>query len=101
MVPTIGRRMYFHAVHPAKYGLTCLDVTQPFDAGVIFVHTDTTVNLQVTDHTGVIKNFHRVEVMQDSHTRLLHDDYWVEWMPYQKEQAAKAKVQLPVSDATA
>lgn len=88
LVPTIGRRMYFFTHKHSQFGLVSLDVTAPFDAGVLFVHPDGTVNLQVTDHVGTTVAFEFVEVLEN-HEDGWEKPFWVEWMPYQKEQAAK------------
>lgn len=98
MVPTIGRRMYFFTEHPEKFNLTSLDATQPFDAGVIFVHPDGSVNVQVTDHVGKTKTFELAEVLHD-HEAGWEKPFWVEWMPYQKEQAAKQEARSLSDDS--
>lgn len=95
MVPTIGRRMYFFTKHPEKFNLTTLDATEPFDAGVIFAHPNGWVNVQVTDHVGNTKTFEFVEVLHE-HEAGWEKPFWVEWMPYQKEQAAKQETKSPV-----
>jgi len=101
MVPTISRHMWFFAVSGmrAANGGTILDDTQPCDAVVVFVHNDTSVNIIAYDHIGEAATIENVYVRQDP-DKLLYDgslmnatgkvhEYWVEWMPYQKQVAAE------------
>jgi hypothetical protein len=88
MKPTIGRRLWFFmSINQAlAHGLSKLS-EQPFDAGVIYVNETGTVNLQVTDHMGAVRNFLAVPIVTEPEDH--GHPYWAEWMPYQKEQAAK------------
>lgn len=111
LVPTIGRRMYFFCSDAvlSSEDLSAIDSHSPFDAGVIYVHDPETVNVMVTDHEGNMVAVTKVHVRQDHETReeggdlkLWVDgellDYWVEWMPYQVQAAAKeAPADTPTS----
>jgi hypothetical protein len=89
--PTIGRRLWFFASNLEGV----MDQSQPFDAGVIFVHGGGLVNLDVTRHDGTKLVATSIEVHdpetqtptqhnpmgQDAHS--MGGAYAV-WMPYQK-----------------
>ncbi len=59
---------------------------QPFDATIIYVWSDTCVNLRVTDHAG--NDFTRTSVSVNAGDGVLPR---AEWMDYQKGQAAKTE----------
>lgn len=92
-VPTIGRRVWFFASETTceNFGLTRLETCTPFDAGVLYVHLDGTVNVQVTDHLGATAFFEYVELVQDVPTEetAKTKEYWCEWMPYQTKKHAE------------
>lgn len=95
LVPTIGRRMYFFCSTTLmeEQGLVCLSPDAPFDACVIYVHDESHVNVQVTDHEGNIFAATDCPVVTDDNREYtlqakLH--YWVEWMPYQVQAAKDA-----------
>lgn len=46
--PTIGRRIWYWPLPNER----ALDGTQPFDAGIVYVHSDTLVNLAVKNEYG-------------------------------------------------
>jgi hypothetical protein len=84
IVPTIGRVVWYF---PSDDDLNRLGMIkhgdQPFDAHVIYVWSDTCVNLVVFDHAGY--QFTKTSVainVEGASPR-------AEWMPYQREQAAK------------
>ena len=92
--PTIGRRVWFWTGGMENVR----DQAQAFDAGVIFVNGDGTVDLSVTDHTGlqllrrsVPLGDARREGPPDAHNHG-HGDY-ATWMPYQQAQHAKQQAQ--------
>jgi hypothetical protein len=110
LVPTIGRRMYFFCSDGVlgAEDLTALDSHSPFDAGVIYVHDAQTVNVLVTDHEGNMVAVTHVHVRQESDAMVGSPDfglwvdgelilYWVEWMPYQVQAAAKEAENNPTS----
>lgn len=92
MKPTIGRRMYFFCTPEfrASHFLTYIDPELPFDAGVIYANEEGThVNVVVTDHSGMTMVKRQVPVVTEPEDH--GHSHWVEWMPYQKEQAAKVE----------
>ncbi|RGD90634.1 hypothetical protein DYI96_10345 [Acinetobacter sp. SWAC57] len=54
------------------------------DAGIVYVHGDTMVNLIVTDHIGNTHAINSVALVGESDGN--SHAMWCEWMPYQKEQ---------------
>lgn len=84
ITPTVGRRVWFWPGNTAgRYN--CVDPKQPFDAGVLFVHDDRTVNLLVTDHLGFQFTVREATLLQDDDPA--PDGPCAAWMPYQKGQA--------------
>ena len=47
-IPTIGRRVWYHPLAIER----SIDGTQPFDAGICYVYSDTMVNLAVKNEYG-------------------------------------------------
>lgn len=96
MIPTIGRRVwYWPTAEEAVIG--SIDPTQPFDAGVVFVHAPgnavPVVNLVIAKHNGGQVFFKEGVELFTPHVSGL--DYaglggYATWMPYQVAQAAKA-----------
>lgn len=92
--PTIGRRIWYWPgtkdlafLGPAMHAI---DRAQPFDAGVIFVWSDSCVNLQVTDHAGGIWFREKVRILQEGESDSTLDSAGVaQWMHYQVGQAAR------------
>jgi hypothetical protein len=84
IVPTIGRVVWYF---PSDDDLSKLGMNkhgeQPFDAHVIYVWSETCVNLVVFDHEGYM--FAKTSVPINLEGQSPH----AEWMPYQREQAAK------------
>lgn len=101
--PTIGRRIWYwpgsidtdmdsvarmHVIEPNAEQ----PAPQPLEAGIIFVHSDTRVNLQVTDHMGGIWFRERVRILQEGDDHGEHEFLGVaQWMHYQAGQAAREK----------
>lgn len=85
--PTIGRRLWYWPSESDKRSTCYLPSAepQPFDAGVVFVHDDHTVNLLVTDHIGRIHSRTAVHLAQPGED-VPYDGY-AAWMPYQIGQA--------------
>jgi hypothetical protein len=84
IVPTIGRVVWYF---PSEDDLSKLGMIkhgdQPFDAHVIYVWSETCVNLLVVDHAGYTFTRTSVPINVDGASPR------AEWMPYQREQAAK------------
>lgn len=104
--PTIGRRVHYW---PSQGDLDCsfsvtrvsyLDVKQPCDAGVVFVHNDRCVNLQVNDHSGTIHRRPAVRLVQPGDEPAMDGEAVCTWMPYQLEQASKDSPTQPPPEPT-
>jgi hypothetical protein len=80
ITPTIGRVLWFWLNREKQ--------SQPFDSHVCFVNDDGTVNLAYHDALGNLETALSVKLLQDSDEPSNGPE--AEWMPYQKEQAAKA-----------
>jgi hypothetical protein len=85
-IPTIGRRIWYWPDADSTQ-LTIEDFNQAFDAGVIFVQPDGTVNLVVTDHTGDQEVLESVVITDEATPGC------AQWMPYQEKQAAKQEAE--------
>ena len=104
--PTVGRKVWFR---PSKYDqqgpvpMQCA-VGHPLDATVIAVHGDRCVNVLVTDMVGRQFPVLSVTLVHDGENPPADGEgvpfgRYVEWMPYQKGQAAKdASSALPLVD---
>lgn len=84
--PTIGRKVWYWPHEDG--GLNVYDANQACDATVVYVWSDTCVNLRVTDHAGNTVARTSVRLVQDEErpARQSH----ATWMPYQLGQAARA-----------
>lgn len=93
-IPTIGRRLYYWPTqgelsdatqaHRNAALFNHIDADSPFDAGVVFVHSPTSVNLVVTDHFGKSLIRLQVPLIQDGPRA---EGGFCEWMPYQVANA--------------
>lgn len=84
IVPTIGRRVWYYPDSEEIIDtepMICLKESQPFDAGVVFVHNDTLVNLVVTDHSGYVHRRTSVTLVQPGQEPPA--GAYCTWMPYQ------------------
>jgi len=84
-VPTIGRRIWYWPAtneDDSAEGI-CLDNSQPYDAGIVYVHADGTVNLGITDHTGDYFTNENVNITDEATPGC------AQWMPYQEKKAAE------------
>jgi len=89
IVPSVGRRVHFYpnAEHQALLGV--FDPSQPCDAGVLYVHNERSVNLEVTGPSGTKLALQHVQLAQENDA-IAEGDSYAAWMPYQHAQAAKA-----------
>ncbi len=86
--PTIGRVVYYFAKDEvAANGIEIYDYSKPLDAHIVYVWSDTCVNLAGFGHDG--KPFIRTSVAINAGGAEAGHSAWAEWMPYQVGQAAK------------
>lgn len=106
--PTVGRKVWFipsdYAVSIDGYKMLMDDSgnTQPLDATIIGVHTDSIVNLHIIDTEGNAYFGDSITLFNGSPS-LEADESYAMWMPYQVTQAAKDQggvVQSPVGIVT-
>jgi hypothetical protein len=87
--PSIGRVVWFW---PGSFDAALgnfSDKSQPLAAIVAYVWSDTMVNLAVFDPNGVSHNRTSVTLWQGDGERPA--EFFAEWMPFQKGQAAKTE----------
>lgn len=86
--PTVGRKVHFYPngfqPHSNPYAI---NIDDPMDADVVFVWGDRMVNVTVRDHIGQVHAFTSVTLRQPDDDSPEHGNPYVEWMPYQAEQA--------------
>lgn len=98
MKPTVGRKVWFWlGKEPMAHRVgNCLDMHQPFDATITYVHPGgARVNLAVLDHVGTHFTTHRVLLQDpseggDAHGGNEETEGLATWMPYQVGQARAA-----------
>ena len=87
--PTIGRKVwYFVNSAEGLNGIHSNDLSTPLDANIVYVHSDTCVNIAGFDHNGT--PFARTSVPINIENGG-GASAWVEWMPYQVGQAKAAE----------
>lgn len=86
-MPTVGRKVWFWPSENETF-MNCIDHEQPFDATVLFVHNERSINLLVVDHRGHAHAQHSVALIQEGDAKP-EDEAYAEWMPYQIKQHAK------------
>lgn len=92
--PTIGRKVWFY---PSAHSFTdsganevfVTDPEQPLDATIVYVHSDTMLNLRVSDQNGGTHGVCSVPLIQDGPPPPGTGRY-ATWMPYQTGQAKLA-----------
>lgn len=84
MKPTVGRKVYFYST--AGHRAACdAGTDQPFDATIIFVQGDDSVNIMATNHTGDMQPI--LGVMFQGLGMAVPNGAHAAWMPYQLVQA--------------
>lgn len=94
---TVGRKVWYWN---EPYQGDVLDQKQPFDATVVFVNADNTINLLVLDHMGhnisvMSVELHDPDIAPETGEGDMHGNAkgYATWMPYQKKQHEKQKEQ--------
>lgn len=87
--PTVGRIVWFHPGSWHANTMTWFDHSQPMAATVVYVHGDRWVNLTVCDQGGQTHGLTNVTLVQEGDARPA--EYFAEWIPFQKGQAAKTE----------
>lgn len=89
--PTIGRVVWFHpSEFTGEAGFAGHGNDQPYAAIIAHVWSDAMVNLTVFDANGTAHSRTSVALVQDG-SPVPGGGFYCEWMPYQKNQAAKAE----------
>lgn len=89
--PTIGRVVWFHpSEFTGEAGFARHGNDQPYAAIIAHVWGDAMVNLTVFDAKGAAHSRTSVALVQDG-SPVPGGGFYCEWMPYQKNQAAKAE----------
>jgi hypothetical protein len=88
--PTIGRKIYYHPVagEAGSNGVAFNKGDQPFDATIVYVHGNGSVNLRVTDHNGDTFAKRNVRLIQAGEKAPTEGGY-AQWMEYQMRKAGE------------
>lgn len=84
--PTIGHKVWFWPSLGNRPMYNIINVSQPLDATIVYVHNDSMVNLHIVDHIGHEYSLQSVKLLQHSDPKGWDFDY-AEWMQYQKAVA--------------
>ncbi len=93
--PTIGRKVWLY-VSTDLLGLPSAPYTGqsklPFDATIVHVNLDGSINVTFSDHIGRSGAILNVPIYdpKESDSHMGGGSHYATWMPYQKGQAAKA-----------
>lgn len=90
---TVGRRVYYWPTNEELEGwdIKYVDSGQPWDAGVLFVHADGTINVQVTDYFGEVMTLEECVFTGTAEKK----QGACSWMPYQAAQQREQAAQVP------
>lgn len=83
--PTVGRVVWFLAPNDPIQA----DKSQPLDAHIVYVHSDTLINIAGFNQDGISFAKTSVFLRADSSVATTGNSFWCEWMPYQQGQVAK------------
>lgn len=87
--PTVGRRVWYW---PKKDEKNIADHEQPFDAGIVHVNGDGTVNLDVKNEYGYpLTGKHHITLVESPDKAVPGQ---ASWMPYQVGQAKPQTTQI-------
>lgn len=86
--PTVGRKVWYRAQPWDMWPREWLD--HPWDATIIYVHSDTRVNVYVINPAGGTFVVPGCLLLQEGEEPDEPTEY-CEWMPYQRGQAAKTE----------
>lgn len=81
--PSIGRVVLVHRGQSAQF-----EAAQAEPALISYVHSDRMINVGGFDRNGAPFAATSLQLLQDDDTPT-NPNYYAEWMPFQKEQAAK------------
>lgn len=101
--PTVGRVVWYTPAASRDedggtvYEFPC-DGEQPLAAMIVYVHSDSMINLVVFDSNGNSHSVCSVDLVQENHPKPNGGRY-AEWMPYQIGQAAKHAASQPPMDS--
>ena len=99
IVPTNGRVMWYHPMGQPE--IVQHDVSKPLTAHVVHVWGDHMVNVVVLDSNGTAHPRTSVPIVQDGSPYTAGPSPYLEWMPYQKGQAAKHDAEAKADTAVA
>lgn len=85
--PTVGRMVWFQPAKPAEQPLR----DSPYAAIIVYVWSDTCVNLVYFDANGELGTACSAMLVQEDSDELPKTGYFAQWMPYQRGQAARAE----------
>jgi hypothetical protein len=86
--PTIGHKVWFWPSLGNRPMYNIINVSQPLDATIVYVHNDSMVNLAIIDHLGHLYALQSVKLAQESDPKGWDFDD-AEWTHYQAGQAQK------------
>jgi hypothetical protein len=93
--PSVGRKIYYYPKGNESIpgiGNAFNKGDQPFDATIVYVHSDDRVNLFVSDHDGNVFTKRHVEIVAAGMSVPSETGY-AQWMEYQVNQQAKHDLQ--------
>lgn len=90
ITPTVGRKVHFWMNGAQGYG-DVVQREQPLDVNVVYVWNDRMVNVAGFDANGDPFKVTSCTFLQEGDQAIPGGQCYVEWMPYQKGQAAKTE----------
>lgn len=96
--PTVGRVVWFWPADTTDPKFSA-HPSQPCAATVAYVHSDSMVNLSVTDHNGVQHARTSVRLIQEGEPKPQFGSY-CEWMPFQIGQSKREAMHPAMAAST-